>query len=333
MKICLIVMLIFSVASLSSCTEEKVVEKVDYFEPPFTSQLINWSAMNNSGWKNMSFPSWFSKALIDSNNIKQIKIGFTNFNFTDSIVSFTDTMPHKIVDIIFDDKGSVKKVTMSEFIDGIQLAQHIFSYNVSADSLGYSTPAVSSNVKYREKGVLSLLNTMQELQQYQRLVLQASENKLLTYVDKSIKNEVYHYFILDSTNWNVSYIDHEFKSDGKNIFYYGSPTNYTSSFTLRNLVEKSMKQKRFYYPSKVLKSQHFYTKDFITKRWYNYNENGLLTGVNDSLVTAGNEFLHNELGVVKYDNNLAKEINFYSAEDTLKKVPVKRVSFTYTIKK
>ncbi|RYM34068.1 hypothetical protein ERX46_08895 [Brumimicrobium glaciale] len=322
-------LLIFSIALLYSCGQEEVKKEEILIEPPLTSQLINWSVMNADGWKNMSFPTWFSKELIDSNDIKTILIGFTNFNFTDSIVNITDTMPYRTLEINFDQKGSVKKVVMAEFIDGIQLAQHIFSYKSGTDSLGYSTPAVSSNVKYREKSMISLLNTLQELQQYQRLVLEESDEKLLKYVDKSSKKEIYHYFILDTANWNVSYIDHNFNPEGKHLFYYGSPTDYLSSFSLVNLVEKSLKQSRIYYPSKALKSQSFHTKDFTTKRCFDYDSTGVLMSIKDSLVSASDEFLHSDLGIIKYKNFLPSELNFFNADDTLRKVPVKRVSFKY----
>ncbi|PWH84875.1 hypothetical protein [Brumimicrobium oceani] len=326
-------LLIFSLALLFSCSEEEVILEKVQVDPPLTSQLVNWSVMNKDGWKNMSFPTWFSKALIDSNNIENIRIGFTNFNFTDSIISITDTMPNRTIEINFDQKGSVIKVTMVEFIDGIQLAQHIFSYQSTTDSLGYSAPAVSSNVKYRQKSMASFLNTIQELQQYQRLVLEESDEKLLKFVDKSSKKGINHYFILDSANWNVSYIDFQFKPEGKHVFYYGSPKDYTSSFSLENLVEKSKKETREYYPSKVLKRQEFHTNDFITKRWFNYDLDGVLTGFNDSLISASDEFLHSDIGIIKYQENLPKEINFYSAEDTLRKTPIKRIGFEYSITK
>lgn len=329
MKFRLKYLLIFSVTLLFSCSQEKVEQEEVLVDPPLTHQLINWSVMNAQGWKNMSFPTWFSKDLIDSNDIESILIGFTNFNFTDSIINITDTMPNRTIEINFDQKGSVKKVTMVEFIDGIQLAQHIFSYKSTTDSLGYSTPAVSSNVKYRQKSMMSLLNTIQELQQYQRLVLEEADEKMLKYADKSSKKEIFHYFILDSANWNVSYIDYNFKPEGRHLFYYGSPTNYTSSFTLENLVEKSMKQTREFYPTKVLKRQQFHTKDFTTKRWFNYDSLGVLLSINDSLVSASGEFLHSDMGRIKYKEKLPKEINFYTAEDSLFKAPIKRISFFY----
>lgn len=314
---------------LISCTEQEISEEVDIIEPPLKKQLVDWSVMNADGWKNMSFPTWFSKELIDSNAINSVFIGFTNFNFTDSLVNITDTLPHRTVEINFDKEGSVEDITLVDFINGIQLAQHIFSYKSSTDSLGYSPSVVSSNVKYREKSMLSLLNTLQELQQYQRLIFKESNDDLISYVDKSSKKEVIHYFILDSANWNVSYIDQHFKSQGNNIFYYGSPANYQSSFTVKNLVEKSMKQTRSYFPSNAVKSQYFHNKDFITKRSYIYDDLGLLIGLNDSLVTSSNEYLHSEFAVIDYLEELPKKISFFNVEDTLMKTPIKRISFTY----
>ena len=331
MKFCIKYLLIILITLFYSCSPELVKKEEVQIEPPLASQLINWSAMNAQGWKNMSFPTWFSKDLIDSNNIQTIVIGFKNFNFTDSIANITDTMPYKTFEINFDKKGIVTEVIMAEFIDGIQLAQHFFSYKSTIDSLGYSTPSVSSNVRYRQKSVISFLNTIQELQQYQRLVLQESDKKLLKYLDKSSRKEIYHYFILDSANWNVSYIDYNFNPDGNDMFYYGSPKEYTSSFSLVNLVEKSMKQSRVYYPSKALKNQQFHTKDFTTGRWFNYDTEGVLLSMKDSLVSASGEFLHSDIGVVKYKNGLPKELNFYTTEDTLSKSPSKRISFKYSI--
>lgn len=336
MKFHLAYLLLLPFIFLISCSEQEKSKEAERIEPPFKKQLVNWSVMNTQGWKDMSFPTWFSKELIDSNDIKSVFIGFTNFNFTDSIVNITDTMPHRTVEINFDKKGSVEKITISDFISGIQLAQHIFSYKSTTDSLGYSPPAISSNVKYREKSMLSLLNTLQELQQYQRLVLQEAKSDLISYVDKSSNKEIMHHFILDSANWNVSYIDQHFNqiakgSQGDNVFYYGSPTNYRSSFTVKNLVEKSMKQTRDYFPSKALKNQYFHNKDFITKRNYKYDIEGLLVGLEDSLVTSSNEFLHSEFAVIRYNESLPKTISFFNAEDSLMKTPVKRISLEYLI--
>lgn len=331
MKFRLVYLLLLSFTFLFSCSEQEEVKVVENIEPPFKKQLVNWSVLNSQGWKNMSFPNWFSKELIDSNDIESVFIGFTNFNFTDSIINITDTMPHRTVEINFKKDGSVEKIELSDFINGIQLAQHIFSYQSTTDSLGYSAPAISSNLKYREKSMISLFTTLQELQQYHRLVLEKADSDLISYLDKSSKREVTHYFILDSTNWNVSYIDYHFKSQGKNIFYYGSPTQYNSSFTVKNLVEKSMLQTRVYSPSNVLKSQHFHNKDFITKRSYSYDNEGLMVEMTDSLVTSGGEFLHSEVAVIQYKETLPKTIRFFSAEDTLRNVPIKRISFEYII--
>lgn len=317
-------------AFINSCTEEETILPKKEETPPFSPQLVNWAAMNSEAWKNMSFPVWFSKALLDSNHIEEIEIKFTNYNFTDTISNITDTFPSKRIQLKFDQKGNPKKVNIFEYLDGIQLTEHIFSYPSPIDSLGYSPSAVSSNVKYREKSMFSFLNTVKELQQYKRLIFKDFKDSVLHYLDESSKNETHHYFLLDSSNWNVSYLDLHFEPDGKNIFYYGSPKNYISSFTLKDLVNKSKRQERFYYPNKVLKAQYFHTFDFVTKRVFNYNSKGVPMSFKDSLITQMGDFLHKEVGDIKYKKEKPSRVVFYNAEDTLKKTPLRDIKFIYT---
>ncbi|RFC55916.1 hypothetical protein [Brumimicrobium aurantiacum] len=313
-----------------SCEEEAVEVEKTIPEPPNVPQLINWSAMNSQGWKNMSFPNWFSKTLIDSNKIERVSIEFTNLNMTDSLFHITDTMPNRLIDVDFDTKGNVKKVFITEFIDGVKLTEHIFSYKNEIDSIGYSAPAVSSNVKYRKKSMISFLNTIQELQQYERLVVEENKDtSVLKFIDMSSNDKIEHYFLLDSSFWNVSYIDHHFEAKGENLFYYGAPQTYTSSFKLENLVEKTMKQSKNYYNNGALKNQSFYDNDFITKRSFFYDSVGIVKQFTDSLTSGENYFLHSENGFVSYNKNLPMEINYHPAEDSLLNSPIKKVKFIF----
>jgi|SRR5690554_220585 len=316
----------------AACQNKKKSKAIAEEIPPYYPQLVNWSVMNKTGWTNMSFPIWFSPAFIDSLDIEYIEMDFTTFNFTDSSMSVSDTLPYRKVYIDFRPNGEVKKVVMKEMSAGIKIAEFIFSYKSSLDAFGHSPPAISSNVKYREKSIISLFNTFQELQQYKRMVLIESDSTFLSYLDKSSLEETHHYFILDSNYWNVSFIDKEYTPEGKNVFYYGSPKDFTSSFSLINLVEKSMKEERSFYPTKTLKSQSFYTNEFVTKRCFNYDSQGLCLGFNDSLITTSNVFLHLEKGVIKYVNDLPKSLSYYNEEDSLMAKPVKRVQLNYKVK-
>ena len=318
---------------LVACKNEEKTDVPKEHIPPLHEQLVNWSVMNKSGWKDMSFPVWFSPAFIDSLDVEHIEIEFTNFNFTDSILNVSDTLPYRRIFIDFNPNGEVKKVVMKEMVAGIKIAEYIFSYKAPLDAMGYSPPAVSSNVKYRDKSIISFFSTIQELQQYQRLVLVEADSSYLSYLDKSSTTEIHHYFILDSAYWNVSFIDQEYAPQGKNIFYYGSPRDYTTSFSLINLVEKSLKEERSFYPTKTLKSQSFYANEFVTKRNFNYNSIGLCIGFDDSLMTTSADFLHLEKGIIEYKNNLPRTISFYNEEDSLMSTPVNRVKLTYLIKK
>ncbi|HLW29945.1 MAG TPA: hypothetical protein VKX29_03745 [Brumimicrobium sp.] len=317
----------------SACQNKDAEEVIVTENPPHLKQLVNWSTMNKRGWSNMSFPIWFSRDHIDSLDIERIELDFTNFNFTDSSLSVSDTLPYRKIFIDFRSNGEVKKVVIHEMSAGIKIAEFIFSYKAPLDSFGYSSPAISSNVKYRTKSMLSLFSTFQELQQYKRLVLIDSDTNFLSYLDKSSLEETHHYFILDSAYWNVSFIDKEYTPEGKNVFYYGSPSEYISSFALVNLVEKTMKEERSFYPTKILKSQSFYANEFITKRFYTYDSIGKCIGFNDSLVTTSNDFLHLEKGVIEYKNNYPKSLHYYNEEDTLMISPIKRIKLNYQFKK
>jgi len=313
----------------TACQHKEEVIIVEEKTPSYFPQLVNWSVMNKNGWQNMSFPNWFFPEMIDSLQIERIEIDFTNFKFTDTIITVSDTLPYQKVGIDFKKNGNVREVVVKEMIAGIEIAEFTFNYKADLDTFGYSPPTVSSTTKYRKKNMFSLLNTVKEFQHYQRLVLVASDSNTLDYLDKSSIEEVLHHFILDTNNWNVSFLDKRYAPEGKNIFYYGTPQDYIASFSLMNLVEKSMQEERKYYDFRTLKSQYFYTNEFVTKRNFNYDSIGFCIGMSDSLTTLSNEFLHLEKGVVTYKGNFPQSLHFYNEEDTLMEHPTKRIKFTY----
>lgn len=326
-----IIYILLFVLILSACKTKEPEIEVEKI-PTNTSQLVNWSVMNEKGWENMSFPIWFSVGQVDSLNIEKIGLEFTSYTYTDTNLQITDTLPYQLIDIKFKENGTVNEVTIKEFSTGIEIAKNSFNYKVSPDRYGYSSPNASSDIKYGGKNILSFVNSLQELQQYQRLVLEEKDSLILKYLDKSSNSKIYHYFILDSNNWNVSFIDQNFKAQGKNIFYFGSPRHFVASFSLSNLVEKTKKEERNFYSTGTLKNQSFYNEDFITKRYYKYDSLGLCIGFLDSLITTGDEFLHLEKGVIKYNHNLPKSVGVYNEEDTLMIDPIKLVQFSYTHK-
>ncbi|PKR82046.1 hypothetical protein CW751_01535 [Brumimicrobium salinarum] len=298
--------------------------------PPLQNQLVNWSVMNDKGWNDMSFPIWFSKSLIDSLGISQIEMKHISFNFTDSLMSYTDTVPHTSFQFSFKKNGQIKKLVIAEMVDGIEIANYFFSYNKDLDSLGYSAPAISSNIKYRKKGVVALLSTFQELEQFQRKVFLEKDSSHISYIDKNSSDNIHHYYITDSDYWNVSFIDNTYAPEGKNVFYFGTPKKYTSAFTLENLVEKTTLEKRSYYSNDVLKKQIFYAGQFMTQRHFHYDTIGQCVSFYDSLKTNTNEFLHLEKGKISYHNNLPKYVAYYNEEDTLNTTPIKQIAFKYT---
>lgn len=324
-----ILMLLLFLSSCESKEKEIETEKI----PPNHPQLVNWSMMNEKGWENMSFPTWFTINQIDSLGIEKIGLKFTSYTYTDTNLQITDTLPYQLIAIDFKENGAVRSVIIKEFSSGIEIAKNSFNYKSAPDEYGYSSPNASSDIKYGGKNILSFVNTLQELQQYQRLVLEKKDSTLLKYLDKSSSQKIHHYFILDSVNWNVSYIDQNFKSQGKDIFYFGSPKHFVASFSLKNLVEKTKKEERIFYSTGTLRDQYFHNDDFITKRFYEYDSLGLCIGFLDSLITKGGEFLHLEKGVIKYKHTIPKSVGIYNEEDTLMIDPIRRIQFSYTYKK
>lgn len=316
---------------MTSCKSEETEIKTKRI-PPNYPQLVNWSEMNEKGWENMSFPIWFSRDQIDSLAIEKIGLEFINYNLTDTTLQITDTLPYQLIAVNFKDNGTVKDVIIKEFSTGIEIAKNSFNYKTTTDKYGYASPNISSDIKYGGKNILSFVNTLQELQQFQRLVLKEKDSTLLEYLDKSSSKKNHHYFILDSTNWNVSYIDQHFNAHENNVFYFGSPKHFIASFSLKNLVEKTKKEERSFYSSGTLKDQYFHNDGFITKRHYKYDTLGLCTGFLDSLVTKSDEFLHVEKGIIRYNHNIPKSVGIYNEEDTLMIDPIRRIQFTYTHK-
>jgi hypothetical protein len=312
-----------------SCTNKEEVDETKKPAIVVKEQLINWRVFNKKGFNNMSFPVWFSPALIDSNNIESLTLSYSNFNFTDSSLNVADTLPNRKMEIQFDRKGYVSNVKLDEFLTGIHLGYHSFTYPHSTDSLGYCAPVISSQMNFGKKGVFSMFSTIKELQQFNRLVQVSRDSSVITYEDKNNQDIKHHYFIIDSSKWDVSFIDNRYDPVGKDIFYYGDPAHYKAAFKLQNLVEKTKLEKVFINSIGLLKQQNFYKNDFVTKRYYEYSQNGYCVGYSDSLMTDSYDFIHTEQAVVHYLNNIPNKIEFYNAEDTLKMHPIRRIKISY----
>lgn len=319
-------MCLFFFASCKEQTDEDIVTEI----PPVSKRtLVNWSTMNDLGWKNLSFPLWFSPEKIDSHGISALEMSFSSYYTFDTIVSITDTLPDKILNFNFNKNGTVEKIILKEYDTGIQIEENTVNYIHKADSFGYSLPNITTKTSYRQDKLTAWLGALQDLQQYERLELQQTDSLFLKYIDRNDINQKEHYFILDDAYWNVSFIDRNIQSKNDKIFYYGSPKTFLSSFSIANLVEKTKREDRSYYENGVLSRQSFYTQDFITKRSFNYDANGVCIGFSDSLTTSSQQFIHLTKAVITYTQSLPKEVLFYNEEDTAQEHPIRLIRFKF----
>lgn len=314
---------------LSSCQNKSKIDPEESSFPKEKKQLVNWEKMNDFEWKNQSFPLWFDAYLIDSLEIKKIQLDFLSYTVSDTLIEFSDTLPYRKKNIVFKENGEVKEIVNTEYNAAIKISETKFTYPSKKDEVGYSLPIVNNTINFGEGRLRNQLNSIEDLQQFQRLLFRERKDEFLHFIDENDENRTAHYFIIDSTKWNVSYLDLQFKPEGKDVFYYGSPMHYTSAFSLANMVEKSMKIEQERYPNDVIKSQVFYIKDFKTIRNFNYDEKGNCTGFTDSLKTIADIFLHLEIGIINYENDLPIHVSFYNEEDINFLSPIKKIRFSY----
>ena len=324
----LIFLFILLIAISFSC--QKGAEKNNGTEilPIKTQQFVNWETMNEFNKENMSFPNWFNETVIKEKNIQQIALTFTNYNTTDSVTIDTDTLPYKIQYYNFNPMGEITSVEIHQYISGVKISEDDFIYNQVIDSFGYSFPIIKSKIQFGKKKLRDETN-LDESHPYSILKKIEHTDEYIEYIDEYAKNKATHIFILDSSNWNVSYIDLKFRPQRNELFYYGAPQSYSTSFSVRNLVEKSIKTKQLFYSNEVLKSQWFFDKYFVTKRHYTYDSDGLCVGFSDSLKTIDEEFIHLEIGEIQYEKDLPKQLSYFNEEDNSFTNPLKTIVFHY----
>lgn len=294
---CLIIPFLFA------CRPQKKSKRVQSNFPPFQLQLANWGRFNDYDWNNMSFPMWFSPKMIDSLGLSTLKLVYTNYVSADSLSNESDTLPVKIIDFSFRKNGDIRRAVIHNFNDGLNIVEQTITYPNKLDSFGFSPPSMASVRKYDDHRTLPIFATVQSLRQFQRLVLSERDSSFISYIDENSKEKTLHIFILDSTNWDVSFIDNHFQTTTNKVFYYGAPITFHVAFTLKNMVEKTVLESQSFYPTNTLKCQTFYREGFLTKRDFTYDSLGMCTGYTDSLQTGLGKFLRVEYAKIEYRNN------------------------------
>ncbi len=326
----------FVLLIMGGCTQERSKKKVEVSEPPIASQLVNWSSFNDVGFHNISFPTWFNSALIKADSISHLKLSVYRFQENQNTKMPKDTFPDEIWTFTFNTEGTVKEIVMEEYSEAILIANHQFDYKKSPDSLGYSSPNISTKYLFKENqnSIQGIFDQVEDLKVFDRLILDNMDSLSITYKNALSTLSEKHIYIMDSSSWNVHFIDKQFKANGKYIYYYGQPNDYVESFKLDNLVDKTIKQRRSYYDNGVIKLQEHHDGGFYKSRKFIYNGDGICTMFEDSIFSTGKEYVNGERSIIEFQKkSLPKWIHVYAMEDTLREIQKRKYGFSYSYRR
>lgn len=332
----LIYILFFSLSLfLFACGEEKkTMKKIDPI-PADTTQLIRWHLLNDRALHNVSFPVWFNTERVQQIGLDTLTVTFYRYREKANERVQKDTFPDEMWQFSFSEEGWVDKLLLSEYNEGIHIADHTFDYAKAPDSNGYCAPTVSTQYLFtsNQNQLQGILNQVEDLKVFNRLIADGSDSVSIQYKNVLSRPTEKHIFIQDSANWNVTFIDHHFEAAGKNYFYFGIPNDYKQCFKLDNLVEKELLQVNRYYPNGVAKSQDLYKGEFYRRRVFGYDKNGQCTYFTDSIFSSGDQYVYREDVSITYsnDDNLPKDLVICASNDTAQVDPKKRYLFNYAI--
>ncbi|MDX1650993.1 MAG: hypothetical protein R3277_00765 [Brumimicrobium sp.] len=313
-----------------SCSEKSKAKKEQTEKIALETQgLINWRYFNDFSLKHVSFPLWFDGDIVNERQIRAIHLSYFETFEPDSIERDFDTLPVKKRSYFFKN-GFVKEFRLKEFHAEINVATHYVSYNGAPDETGYSKPNISNDLIYKSnQSLLTIFSIMEAAQLFKRLELVKEDSLTKEYRNTLSPAEENHVFILDSSNWNVLFIDKNYQPGDKTIYYYGTPEEIHEVFRLKNLVMKNRILYNEYHSSKMVKNQSFFNNGFETRRNFNYDQNGQCLGYSDSLFSVPDEFISSTKTRVFYKDGLPLHISTYREEDTLFKNVIKKISVDY----
>ena len=323
----------FSLLLLVGCAAEDSKKEVEISQPLKMDQLVNWTFFNEEAFHNISFPIWFSNDIIKTDSISDINISIYRFQENQNTELPKDTFPDEIWRFAFNKEGWVKEVVLEEYSEAILIAEHQFDYKENPDSLGYSSPNVSTKYLFKENqnSIQGIFDQVEDLKVFDRLVFESMDSIAITYKNALSTLKEKHVFITDTNSWNVHFIDEHFKANGTYLYYFGYPNHYYESFKLNNLVDKTLKQRKTFYENGVIKILEHHDGGFYSARNFIYDEEGLCTTFKDSIFSSGEEFVNAERSIIKFKKHqLPQQVLVYAMDDTLKKNQKSKYEFSYS---
>ena len=263
---------------------------------------------------NLSFPIWFNAQLIVESEIEKIVLENITINSdNDGTIENLNYDFH----YTFNSKGVVKNIVYHEYYMNKEIFNVIFSYHQNIDSLGYSLPKYSTS--FKENHFLDKFNILE---------FDKQNNQLLQYVNRGASSNNTHYFILNKENQNTLFIDN-LETDENDVFYFGTPINYSKAFELVDLVNEKKIEEVTFEKNKRVAMSIFNQLGLTLKRTHLYSNIGQWTGYVDSTFLDQNmvEVRHN---IITYDScGLPVALSTFSNNQAQL---IKKIKFSYQLK-
>lgn len=288
-----------------SCSEKKVEEQLSTEKQiPYYTNWIQPQLIKSLNFKDVSFPLWFNKNWISTNNISKIALKkYVSRTITnEENGSFNDSLPQLSYLFTFAD-AEPSKYVLGEFYDDRLVGESTFTYSRKCDSLGFNLPSFTHTAHNQKfQAMLSSLFEFVDASQPFNLVKKEEYDSLyLRYSSGNFGANALTY-LLDSADWNYYEIDKVFEPKKGDVFIYGTPSYPTRSFSLHNLVEEPNTTSHFYTKNKVVSTSVFRRTKETRKRSYAYGADGLFTGYTDSTFIDSSLLFVNRM-LLEYDSN------------------------------
>lgn len=299
-KIVLIVSLLFA---LFSCKNEvkKPIHKhkaklgVQWLMPVFFTE-----EMENE----FSFPNWFNDSMIRANSIYKITKRKYYPNEDESVDSLIikQSFPKEKREFYFDDKGRVNLLVIYTYMDDQEISRTGYNYTDNLDRFGFRNAHVS---------LMKHVYTEQDENPYVVYPENEEDNGVLFYLAKEEKK--YSVYVHEESDFKYfvtrTIPKHNFnpfkKMDVQEKDWLISPSFRNPEIRYQVGPNKSKLNKTVYtyWEKHLLKTRKQKTADFIRKRNYIYNNQGIWTAYSDSIFSNKNfiHSIHHQFQFDKFD--------------------------------
>lgn len=256
--------LIFGVLLSVSCSSEKRQLKRKNRQQSHSS-LIRISHYFSELEDEVSFPVWFDDSLVQKNKIKRLIRKVYSLNQDSSQLDF----PKSIQTYDFDISGAVKKYSISQFYENVEVSSFSFTYPKTADQYGFA-PVIST-----------MTEEMRSRSRFKIFTKEDYSPNFLVY-----ENELDGTFLMCMLNpelYGPLSVDSILKPTSFDYVVLGSPREFQKKYQVENMVnERNVTELFTERKSDNLNKIHFEKSPFFYRRSVQYDKSGVCQGFIDS---------------------------------------------------